>query len=41
MSRMRVLFGLPGAEVLVRLRSWSLGDISSTALLLHEFPDMC
>ena len=32
MSRMRVLFGLQGAEVLARLRSWRLGDTSSTAL---------
>ena len=32
MSRMRVFFGLQGAEVLAGLRSWRLGDTSSTAV---------
>ena len=37
MSRMRVLFGLQGAEVLARFRSWRLGDTSSTALSFMSF----
>ena len=37
MSRIRVLFGLPGAEVLARRRSWSLGDTRSTALSFMSF----
>ena len=37
MSRKRVLFALPGGEVLARPRSWSLGDSSSTALSFMSF----
>ena len=37
MSRIRVSFGLPCAEVLARPRSWSLGDTSSTALSFMSF----
>ena len=37
MSRKRVLFALPGGEVLARPRSWSPGDTSSTALSFMSF----
>ena len=37
MSRTRVFFGLRGAEVLARPRSWSLGDTSSIALSFMSF----
>ena len=37
MSRIRVLFGLRGAVVLARPRSWNLGDTSSIALSFMGF----